>query len=240
MPREPRAAPLPRGLAPGLRRPRRVRRRPGFVERPARRAALRRVRGRSARALIEPSTRRRARSRRQAAGDARRRRRHQRVGHARRLDDEPDRDRPLGQRRRLHVHDRADRRQRHGRAGLRLPAQQRADRLQPRQRTGTSPGGVSRRQPGRGRQAPALVDRADDRPARRQAVPRARLARRRDDHHDRPADPAQPPRLRHDAAGGDRGAAPSQRNAATTQTRGGVPRPRRQVAALAGRGQKFT
>ena len=79
------------------------------------------------------------------AGDPERRDRHQRVDHARRLDDQPDGERPLGQRRRLHVHHRADRRQRHGRARLRLPAQQRAHRLQPDHRAPTRPipGGVS-------------------------------------------------------------------------------------------------
>ena len=46
------------------------------------------------------------------------------------------------------------------------------------------------------RQAPAQLDVADDRAARRQAVPRARLARRLDDHHDGPAGAAQPPRPR--------------------------------------------
>src|SRR5215217_4894907 len=43
-----------------------------------------------------------------------------------------ERCRPLGQRGQLHPDHRADRRQRHGRARLRVPAQQRADRLRPR------------------------------------------------------------------------------------------------------------
>ena len=73
------------------------------------------------------------------AGDPERGDRHQRVDHARGLDDQPDGDRPLGQRRRLHLHHRADRRQRHGRARLRLPAQQRAHRLQPDDRPRSRP-----------------------------------------------------------------------------------------------------
>ena len=51
-----------------------------------------------------------------------------------------------------------------------------------------------------------------------------RLAGRRDDHHDRAADPAQPARLRDEPAGGDRGAAgvePQRRH----QRRAGVHRP---------------
>ena len=63
-------------------------------------------------------------------------------------------------------------------------------------------------EPGRGREAaaqssmsPTIVAEA------RQAVPRARLTRRRDDHHDRPANAREPARLRDDAAGRARGAA---------------------------------
>ena len=59
-----------------------------------------------------------------------------------------------GQRRVLHVHDRVHRRQRHRRAGLRVPAQQRADGLQLRLDDAPEP---------RGRlQAPAQLDGADD------------------------------------------------------------------------------
>ena len=85
------------------------------------------------------------------------------------VDDAPDGRRPLRQRRLLHVHDRADRRQRHRRAGPRLPAQQRADRLQLRP-TGTanSPDGG---------QAAALEHLADDR-LRARAARRSRSARR--------------------------------------------------------------
>ena len=91
--------------------------------------------------------------------------RHQRVGHARRLDDEHDGHRQVREHRRVHVHDRADRRQRHGRPRLRVPAQQRADRLQPR-RERHEPRHAVDRQPDRRRQAAALLDRADDRAAR--------------------------------------------------------------------------
>ena len=48
------------------------------------------------------------------------------------LDDAPERRRQDGQHRVLHVHDRADRRQRRRRPRLRVPAQQRADRLRHR------------------------------------------------------------------------------------------------------------
>ena len=58
--------------------------------------------------------------------------------------DPPDRRRPLRQRRLLHVHDRADRRQRHRRARPRLPAQQRADRLRLRPGHGELAGGGKR------------------------------------------------------------------------------------------------
>src|SRR5919201_439398 len=145
--------------------------------------------------------------------------RHERVGHPRGLDDQHDGLRSLGQRRRLHVHDRAERRQRHCRARLRLPAQQRADRLQPRLRR-DQPGEL---QPGRRRQAPALVDRSDHRAARRQAVAGARLAGRCLDHHDGRAGPAQPPVLRHDAARGDCGAAPQPAQQRHDPDRGRVP-----------------
>jgi hypothetical protein len=83
--------------------------------------------------------------------------------------------------------------------GLGVPRQQRADGLQLRlDRHG---------EPGRGREAAAQLDEPDDRPQGRQAVPCARLTRRRDDHHDRSANARQPARLRDDAAGRARGAA---------------------------------
>ena len=105
--------------------------------------------------------------------------------HRERLDHQPDRERQVGQRRGVHAHDRADRRLRHRGARPWLPAQQRADRLHRRLRRG-------RPEPDRGRQAPALVDLADDRAPQRQAVPGGRVARRLHDHHHRAADPVQP------------------------------------------------
>ena len=77
-------------------------------------------------------------------------------------DDAPRHLRQVGQRRLLHVHDRVDRRLRPRRAGLGLPAQQRADRLQ--LRLDDAP------EPRRGRQAAAQLDGADDR-ARRNGKP---------------------------------------------------------------------
>ena len=73
------------------------------------------------------------------------------------LDDAPDGRRPLGQRRLLHVHDRADRRQRHRRAGPRLPAQQRADRLQLHVRPGQAPNSPDGGKRPRSSMAPTIV-----------------------------------------------------------------------------------
>ena len=91
----------------------------------------------------------------------------------------------------------------HGRARPRLPAQQRADRLQLH--------ATQRRPPDPNLPAPGKRPRSSMAPtivlARRPAVPRRRLARRLDDHHHRAADPGQPDRPRDDAAGGDRRAA---------------------------------
>ncbi len=81
--------------------------------------------------------------------------------HRERLDHAPLGRRQVGQRRRLHADDRADRRLGHHGARARLPAQQRADRLHRRVRRG-------RPEPHRAGQASALVDVADDR-ARRTA-----------------------------------------------------------------------
>ena len=119
-----------------------------------------------------------------------------------------------GQRRLVHVHDRVDRRLGPPRSRLRLPAQQRADRLQLHAPVAESP---------RRRQAAAQLDGADDRPEEQQAVPVARLTRRRDDHHDRAADPVRPPRRGLDAAAGDRRPArePAQRD--SHRRRAGVP-----------------
>ena len=57
------------------------------------------------------------------------------------------------------------------------------------------------------RQAAAQLDVADDRARGRQAVPGARLAGRRHDHHHRAADAGQPDRPGHDDPAGDGGAA---------------------------------
>ena len=94
-------------------------------------------------------------------------------------------------------------------------------------------------EPGRGRQAAAQLDEPDDRPQGRQAVPRARLTRRRDDHHDRPADARQPARLRDDAA-----ATRSRRRAPASGTRARRKRSRRSSTrwgtALSARGHTFS
>ena len=118
---------------------------------------------------------------------------HDRRRHREHLDHQPHGRRPVGQRRRVHPHHRADRRLGHGRAAPRLPAQQRAHRLLDRLRR-------RRPQPDPAGQAAAQLDVADDRAQGRQAVPGARLARRLDDHHDRAADAGQPDRPRHDAS----------------------------------------
>ena len=137
------------------------------------------------------------------------------------LDDAPDRRRPLGQRRHLHVHDRADRRQRHHRAGPRLPAQQRADRLQLHHRHGELAG------PG---QAPALEHGPDDGLRPRPARARARLARRLDDHHHGAADPRQQDRLRDEPARRARGAARLAAQQRHVRRRARVPRAGRRRA----------
>ena len=69
--------------------------------------------------------------------------------------DPPHDERQVGQRRLVHVHDRVDRRRRPRRAGLGLPAEQRADRLQLRLDDPS--------EPRRGRQAAAQLDEPDDR-----------------------------------------------------------------------------
>ena len=63
---------------------------------------------------------------------------------------------------------------------------------------------AGRPEPDPARQAAAVLDLADDHPARRQAVRGPRLTRRLDDHHDRAADDHQPDRPAADAAAVDR------------------------------------
>ena len=151
-------------------------------------------------ALISPDTR--GDEPRRPRQPVRRPRRSRGCGHvplADAVDDPPHRRRQARHGRLVHVHDRVDRRQRDRRARLGVPAQQRADRL--RHRLADAP------EQGRRAQAAALVDGADDRARRRQAVPGHRLARRLDDHHDGAAGPDRADRRRQDAAGGDRRAA---------------------------------
>ena len=129
---------------------------PAYVGRPGRRAALARVRVGAPRAHRSggdgaapgPGRRPAPLRRRAAAG-------HRADDPAHGQHDAPHRRRRRRQRRLLHVHHRADRRQRDRRSRPRVPAQQRADGLLHRR-----PG---RAEPRRGRQAPALVDGADDR-----------------------------------------------------------------------------
>ena len=187
------AALLPRGLALRVRRPRRLPRRPGLLRRAAALPALGPLRGR-------------------AAGADHRDGGHQpgrggRLPHARSrldgergpVDDAPDGRRRPRLRRLLHVHGRVDRRQRHRRARLGPPAQQRADGL----RLQLAHGG----QPRRRRQAAAQLDGAHDHHPPRAAGAGGRLARRLDDHHHRAAGAPRAARARQVAAGGDRRAA---------------------------------
>jgi Gamma-glutamyltranspeptidase len=100
--------------------------------------------------------------------------------------DDPSHDMgPVGQRRRLYADDRADRRFRHRRTRTRLPAQQRADRLQLHPDAG-------RPQPARAGEAAALVDESDHRVGREAANARPGISRRCNDYHHRAADVAQP------------------------------------------------
>ena len=143
-------APLPRGERAGVRRPRQVRRRPGASSTsrsttcsPTTFAAERACQINPTKAMTKPV----------AAGDVddydgdcadARRRGRRATTTPRTLDHQPDRRRPVGQRRRVHPHHRADRRLRHRRAGPRLPAQQRAHRLhRPVLRRRTTPTGSS-------------------------------------------------------------------------------------------------
>ena len=101
------------------------------------------------------------------------------------------------------------------RAGLRVPAQQRADRLQ--LRLADAP------EPRRGWQATAELDEPDDRSRSRQAVPRARLAGRVDDHHDRAPDPLRPSGRAHVASGCDCRCTREPAEHGTDERRAGVP-----------------
>jgi hypothetical protein len=141
-----------------------------------------------------------------------------RPGHREPQHHEPHRGRPLGQRRRVHPHDRADRWLGHGPPAPWVPAQQRAHRLL----RGLRPG---RPQPDRPGQAAAVLDLADDRAARRQAVPRPRLAGRVDDHHHRPAAALRPDRPGDDHPAGDRGPAGVAAQHSQRHRRAGVHRP---------------
>ncbi len=98
----------------------------------------------------------------------------------------------------------------------RFPAQQRADRLLIHPRDA----GRARPEPARPRQAPAVVDGADDHPGARQAAARHWFAGWRVDHHHGAAGAAGAARAagpRADAGGGDRRAAGSQRNSGPAQ-----------------------
>ena len=147
---------LPRGVAAGLRRPQPLHRRPVVRAQPGRGPALGRVRRHARRADRPDRAHRHRRPRhpaRRAAPPATAAS-IERVGSTTHLSVADKR----RQHRLLHVHDRVHRRQRHRRPRLRLPAQQRADRL--RHQLG------DRAEPARRQQAPALLDGADDRDAR--------------------------------------------------------------------------
>ena len=115
------------------------------------------------------------------------------------LDHAPGGLRPPRHGRLLHVHDRVHRRRRHRGPRLRVPAQQRADRLQLRH--------ARPPERGRRRQAPAQLDEPDDRHPGREAVPGGRLARRLDDHHHRAPGAAGAPGPRRHPPRSDRAAA---------------------------------
>ena len=134
-------------------------------------------------------------------------------------DDASDGERPQGNRGVVHVHDRVHRRQRHRRARLGIPAQQRADRLQLRL--------AHPSQQGRGRQAAAQLDEPHDRARSRPALPGRGLSRRIDDHHHRAAGAAGAPRARRLAARRDRPAAGQPAQRCDHDRRAGLPRHRR-------------
>jgi hypothetical protein len=146
----PGAALLPRGVALRVRRPQPVPRRPRVRKRASQGPTVEGLRGDAACAHQGDG-----RDEPRWLGRSLALQRRQRIGLSQRLDlggragadDAPLRRRPQRQRRVVHVHDRADRRRRNGRARLRIPRQQRADGLQLRlDRYG---------EPGRGREAAA-------------------------------------------------------------------------------------
>ena len=193
-----RAAPLPGGVAARLRRPQPLRRRPRLRRRAARRPALRRRSPPSARCLIGPTARCRARSRRATRRRLRRRApRPPRRAAERGTEGTSTTTSPSPTAGATSSSYTLTIEQTGGSGiavpGPRLPAQQRADRLRlrpppPACPTRTCPAGGKR---------PALEHGADDR-ARATASPCLALGSpgRRDDHHDRAADPARPPRPR--------------------------------------------
>ena len=178
---------LHRGFALHVRRPQRYLADPAFFDVPSRAAVDSFADER--RALITDmaarTTGRARRSPRQPGRPRERRRTALRSGPAP-VDDASHDRRRQGHRRVVHVHDRVDRRQRHRRAGLRVPAQQRADGLQ--LRLDDAP------EPRRRRQAPAQLDGADDHRDAGKPYLAARLAGRLDDPRHGAADAGQPDR----------------------------------------------
>ena len=160
-------APVSRGDRARVRRPQRVRRRSCFrrcADRDPAQPGVRRragVRDRSERRVGEAGSRRTA-----DCGGLRCARRGGARGHREPLDHPPLGRRQVGQRGRVHAHDRADRRLGHDRARPRLPAEQRAHRLQlhPQGRGSGFRRGSEHHRAG---QAPAVVDVTDDRARRR-------------------------------------------------------------------------
>src|SRR5215207_9923947 len=202
-----RAPPDARVVALQLRRPQRLPRRPRLLRRPAGRPAVGQLRLRAPRAHRRaPRGHQPCRARRplRQPGRPRRGGPGQRDGEPPTpVDHAPGRLRQPGQRRVVHVHDRVHRRERNRLAGLRLPHEQRADRLQ--LRLDDAP------EPRRRRQAPAQLDEPDDPDEGRRAVRRGRVARRLDDPADRPAGAARAARPGRNAPPGDR--APARRPA---------------------------
>src|ERR1700741_4031858 len=125
--------------------------------------------------------------------------------------------RQVGRRRRVHQHDQLLRRQWPDRAWLRLPAQQRDDRLRLRPAVGRG----LRPEPAGRRQAAAVEYGTGHRVPGRPASVQRRRGRRVHDPHDHPADHPEPRGLRHVPAGRARRAAgePAQRAHLAGRTR---------------------